>query len=275
MINTELELFELKTLIEAVKLVYNLDFSHYREAYIERRVKRRIMLDGLSTITALTNEIILQSDYAKKFIEDVSINVTEMYRCPTFFKTLKEEVFPILNTYPSIKIWHAGCATGEEVLSLAILLKEAGLAHKTKVIATDISDKALAIAKAGEYPAAKIKNWTKHYTEAGGNSSFADYYEVKFNVVSFSKDLLENVEFKNHDLSKHTYPKDCHLIICRNVFIYFDETLQSHCINNYHDSLVSRGFLGLGRKETIKKSNRYLFEELSHEYKIYRKKVDG
>lgn len=260
---------ELSLLFQVLKELYGFDLSEYRESYLMRRVQRRMSLEGFSTITQLTNSIIHHESAGLKFIQDISINVTSMFRFPKFFRYLKEEVFPILKTYPSIRIWHAGCASGEEVLSLAILLQEEDLYDKTTIIATDINRQALDDAQDAMYPSEQVKQWTTNYNIAGGTESFAKYYDVKYNSVSFDKQLLRNVTFKHHDLTKDPYPKRVHLILCRNVLIYFNLNLQEKVVSKFYDALIPSGFLGLGDKENINQQTK--FHVIDRSVKVYRK----
>ena len=260
---------ELRLLFQTLQELYGFDLSEYRETYLLRRIQRRMLLENFTTITQLTNSIIHQEHAGLKFIQDISINVTSMFRFPTFFRFLKDEVFPILKTYPSIRIWHAGCASGEEVLSLAILLEEANLYDKTTIIATDINRKALDDAKDAMYASDQVKQWTTNYNIAGGSESFAKYYDVKYNRVSFDKKLLRNVTFKHHDLTKDPYPKSQHLILCRNVLIYFNQTLQHKVVTKFHETLVPGGYLGLGDTENI--DSNIPFTILKRPVKVYRK----
>ncbi len=269
-IELEKENYELDILLRVLKDHYQKNYLDYRIAYIMRRVHRNMELMGYQTITELTNAILHSRKIGEDFINDLAINVTDMFRCPEFFHSLIQEVFPLLKTYPSIRIWHAGCSSGEEVLSLAILLKEHDLYHKCKIIGTDSNEDVLKMAQRAIYPISKIKEWTKNYTDSGGNSSFAQYYNVKYNYVVFDSELLTNVEYYQHDLTTTDYPKNFHLIICRNVLIYFDDKLQKHVISGFWKSLRKEGYLGLGEKEHIlfAKSG---FRTINHQTRIYQK----
>jgi len=269
MTDTNIEDLELQLFYIALKEVYDIDLSEYRQAYILRRIKRRMELDKLNTITLITERMIHQPNYAEKLLSDISINVTNMFRDPDFFNSLIKNVFPILQTYPRFNIWHAGCATGEEVISLAILLKEANLYNRAKIIATDISQEALKFAEKAIYPIEKMKQWTESYQKAGGQESFSNHYDVKYNHAIFDPSLLENITFIEHNLTKDPYFNNQHLIICRNVYIYFNKNLQDYVTKGFHTSLIRDGYLGLGSKETIYANN--LFEYVDRSNKIYKK----
>lgn len=264
-----IEELELRLFYIALQEKYEVDLSDYRQAYILRRLKRRMQLDGYDSITLITNRILRDTLYAEKLMKDMSINVTDMFRCPEFYKSLKTNVFPILQTYPSIQIWHAGCATGEEVISLAILLKEANLYDRATIVATDINEDAMQFAQKAIYPITKMKQWTENYSLAGGEESFSSYYDVKYNHAIFDPSLLERVTFLKQNLTKDAYPKHMHLILCRNVFIYFNKTLQDDVATGFHKALVTDGYLGLGLKENIYANN--LFSYVDRTYKIYKK----
>ncbi len=267
----DIEAYEIQLLIEAMEKVYGINFKDYRYAYLERRIKRRMSLSGFDTITGLTNEVIKRTDIGKQLFRDLTINVTEMFRCPGFFKYLRQEIIPILKTYPSIRIWHAGCSTGEEVISLAILLKETGLYDRSTIIASDINEESISRAKYHVYPIDKIKDWTENYYMAGGKNPFSDYYVVKYNHAKFENNLFDNVEFIRHNLIKDAYPKDIHLILCRNVFIYFDTALQIMCTKGFYKSLIDGGFLGIGIREKLRNIDGIEFKVVDNNFNIYKK----
>lgn len=268
--NYEFEDLELNYLLRILKEKYELDYTDYRRAYLFRRVYRRMELDGFQSITELSNKVLHDGQFAFQMKKDISINVTDMFREPQFFNELRENVLPIIKTYPNIRIWHAGCSTGEEVLSLAILLQEEGIYNRCKILATDINEEALGFAKNAVYPVARIKQWTENYYQANGAKSFTDYYNVRYKQANFNADLLENVEYKIHDLTTNDYPGDFHLILCRNVLIYFNQTLQEHVISKFGESLHAEGFLGVGYKEVARDKNN-MFKQFN-KYKIYRLK---
>lgn len=265
------EELEISLLLTAIKQKYDVDYTNYRSAYIRRRIEHRMRFLGLQSITALTNQIIHDEQAARALLKDISINVTDMFRCPEFFKELKKEIVPILKTYPSVRIWHAGCSTGEEVLSMAILLKEEGILNRTSILATDNNEDVLEIAKRAIFPASRLRDWTENYTDAGGEESFSTYYDVKYNQAKFDESLLDRVTFKKHNLLEDLYPKDFHLVICRNVLIYFNEENQRKVVHKFHLSLKDNGYIGLGLKESIKRENLGEFKAVSSRFKIYQK----
>ena len=268
--NYEFEDLELNYLLDILKQKYGLDYTNYRRAYLFRRVYRRMELEGFSSITELSNKTLHNEQFAIQIQNDISINVTDMFREPQFFNELRENVLPIIKTYPNIRIWHAGCSTGEEVLSLAILLQEEGIYDRCRIVATDINEEALEFAKNAVYPVGRIKQWTENYYQANGAKSFTDYYNVRYQQANFNASLLRNVEYKKHDLTSGEYPKDFHLILCRNVLIYFNQTLQEYVTSKFGDSLHSNGFLGVGYKEVARdKDNKFT---QFNKYKIYRLK---
>jgi chemotaxis protein methyltransferase CheR len=270
----EIEDIEIELLIQAVKKMYNYDFSDYRFAHIKRRLKRRMEIDKIKSINEMTGIVLRDINFFQKILLDLSINVTEMFRCPGFFKEIREKVIPILKTYPSIKLWHAGCSTGEEIFSMAIILKEEGLLDKTKIYASDFNQSVLDIAKEGIYPVSNMKKWTENYQKAGGKNSFSAYYRANYNHVIFDDELSKNIEYVNHNLVMDEKIDNVNLIICRNVLIYFNKSLQDTVLNLFTNSLKKGGIIGLGIKENLNTTSvmdKYL--DFSPKYKIYRKKV--
>jgi chemotaxis protein methyltransferase CheR len=270
----EIENIELKLLIEAMYLKYGYDFKNYTKSHLKRRILRRVKLDNLKNITQLTERMLYDRDSLEQILLDLSINVTEMFRFPQFFKDLREYIIPVLKTYPSINIWHAGCSTGEEVISMAILLKEEGLLNRVNIYATDINKQVLEIAKEGIYPIEDVKKWTKNYQEAGGKKSFSDYYVAKYDHAIFDQNLLKNVTFLEHNLVIDNIFIDANLIICRNVLIYFNKQLQDQVLELFEESLIPGGMIGIGSKENLRfTSINENFESVSTAAKIYKKKI--
>jgi chemotaxis protein methyltransferase CheR len=213
-------------------------------------------------------------DTFEEFIRELSVTVTEMFRDPTFYKSLREKIIKRLATYPVIKIWIAGCATGEEVYSMAILLKEEGLLQRSIIYATDINQRSLQIAKDGIYPLASMKDYTTNYIRSGGTRPFSEYYLANYGSAIMDKSLRQNIVFSQHNLSLDRSFNEFQLILCRNVLIYFNQNLQDTVINLFHESLCTFGFLSLGNKESLlftsKKSD---FEEIDRKEKIFMKIV--
>jgi len=229
-------------------------------------------LSGLSCVAELTAKILHDSHMFDLFLKDMSITVTEMFRDPHVFKKIREEVCLHLKTYPRINIWHAGCATGEEAYSMAILLKEEGLLDRTQIYATDYNNHSLAIAEKGIYPAAQIKQYTQNYLASGAKASFADYYTAKYDLAKMDDSLKDNITFANHNLMKDQSFAQMHLILCRNVLIYFDPELKNQVLDVFNQSLIHRCFLVLGDKETLDFSQlQDSFDLTSRKEKIYRK----
>jgi chemotaxis protein methyltransferase CheR len=218
-------------------------------------------------------EIFLYDDsQLPALINSISVTVTEMFRDPQVFKILNEKVIPVLKTYPKVKIWHAGCATGEEVYSLAILLSEAGIYNRCEIIATDINPKSLDIARKGMYPISNAKLFTSNYQQVSGHTSFSDYYHAKYEKIKMNDELSRNVTFVEHNLAKSRAFDSMHLILCRNVLIYFDKDLQNRALNLFASSLVRRGFLCIGTKESLNfTSVSEEFEPVSKVERIFRK----
>jgi len=264
--------FEIKQLLEAIFFRYGYDFRNYALASLQRRILNRVALSGLSCVAELTAKILHDSHMFDLFLKDMSITVTEMFRDPHVFKKIREEVCLHLKTYPRINIWHAGCATGEEAYSMAILLKEEGLLDRTQIYATDYNNHSLAIAEKGIYPAAQIKQYTQNYLASGAKASFADYYTAKYDLAKMDDSLKDNITFANHNLMKDQAFAQMHLILCRNVLIYFDPELKNQVLDVFNQSLIHRCFLVLGDKETLDFSQlQDSFDLTSRKEKIYRK----
>jgi chemotaxis protein methyltransferase CheR len=268
----DLEQIELQLLLEGVYRQYGFDFRAYAHASLRRRVWRRVRAERLETISALTDKVLHQPEVMERLLVDLSINVTAMFRDPTFFLAFRETVVPLLRTYPYTRIWVAGCSTGEEVYSLAILLREEGLYDRARIYATDINEAVLERARGGVFPLDKMQEYTENYIRAGGTQAFSEYFFAKYGGALFDKTLTDNVVWAPHNLGQDRSFNTFHVILCRNVMIYFDRSLQTHVHQLFHDSLERRGVLALGRKETIRFSGfEQYYEELDTAEKIYRK----
>lgn len=269
----ENEDIEISLLLEGIYLKYGYDFREYSSAHIKRRIIKRLGETGLNNISEMQHKILNDREFFKTLLSDFSINVTEMFRDPAFYKAFRENVIPILKTYPFIRIWHAGCSTGEEVYSMAILLKEEGLYERAQIYATDFNNKVLRKAENGIFRIENIKEYTYNYHKAGGTASFSDYYTAKYDSVIFNSSLKTKITFAEHNLVTDGVFGEMHVIICRNVMIYFNKELQSKVINLFHDSLGNGCFLCLGLKESIRfSSSSEEFEVFCDNEKIYRKK---
>jgi chemotaxis protein methyltransferase CheR len=270
----ENEDIEIQLLLEAIYLKYGYDFREYARASIRRRILRRLGLSGMQSISAMQHAVLADTAFFETLLSDFSINVTEMFRDPSFYRVLRTAIVPILQTYPFIKIWHAGCATGEEVYSMAILLQEEGLYSRTQIYATDFNDRVLQKAKDGIYSIEHIREYTLNYQKAGGKNEFVNYYTAKHDHIIMSRSLKTQMVFANHNLVSDNVFGEMNLILCRNVLIYFTKTLQNRVMQVLYESLCPYGFLCLGSKESIKFSS-YAdhFEQVVNNEKIYKRKA--
>jgi chemotaxis protein methyltransferase CheR len=268
----ELERLEIELLLEGVYRHYGFDFRSYAYASIRRRLWRRIEAEGLTTVSALQDRLLHEPAMMEKVLLDLSINVTAMFRDPTFYLAFRQKVVPLLRTYPFIRVWHAGCSTGEEVYSMAILLEEEGLYERARIYATDINEVVVHRARAGIFPLERMQEYTENYIRAGGTRSFSEYYVAKYDGALFSPALQRNVVFSQHNLVTDRSFAEFNVILCRNVLIYFDRDLQMRVHGLFHESLVHLGILCLGSKETLRLSTfESSYEELSGPERIYRK----
>jgi len=268
----ELEQTEIELLLEGIYRQYGFDFRSYAYASIRRRLWKRIEEEGLSTVSELQNIVLHDPDMMEKLLLDLSINVTAMFRDPTFYRVFRQQVIPHLRTYPFIRVWHAGCATGEEVYSMAILLEEEGLYERSRIYATDIKEVVLQKAKSGIFPLDRMQEYTENYIAAGGKRSFSDYYIAKYDGALFSPSLTKNVVFSQHNLVTDRSFSEFNVILCRNVLIYFDKTLQARVLTLFYDSLATFGILALGSKESLRFSPyEECYEQINGPEKIYRK----
>jgi chemotaxis protein methyltransferase CheR len=268
----DLETLELQLLLEGIFRHYGFDFREYAHASLRRRVWRRVHAEGLSSISALLDRVLHDQEAMERLLVDLSINVTAMFRDPTFFLAFRELVVPVLRTYPFTRLWVAGCSTGEEVYSLAILLQEEGLYDRTRIYATDINAGVLERAREGVFPLQKVREDTENYIRAGGTRAFSEYYLAKYEGALFDRALVENVVWAPHNLGQDRSFNTFQVILCRNVMIYFDRALQRRVHRLFHESLEPFGVLALGHRESIRFSgyeDRY--EELSDVERIYRK----
>ncbi|WP_254093540.1 CheR family methyltransferase [Dawidia soli] len=269
---TALDDKEYKELLEAVRFVYGYDFTEYAESTVKRRIVHFMNTHRIGTPSALGKMLLRDEPLFEEFVQHLSITVTEMFRDPSFYKKLREIVMPQLATYPVIKLWVAGCATGQEAYSMAILLKEAGLLERSIIYATDINQRSLQTAKKGIYPLDGMKNYTKNYLAAGGQGEFSRYYAAHHAAVLLDRSLHDNIVFSPHNLVTDRSFNEFQLVLCRNVIIYFNQRLQEKVLRLLYDSLCPFGYLGLGDKESLFFSDkRTNFEEIDRKEKIYRK----
>jgi chemotaxis protein methyltransferase CheR len=268
----DLEQLEIELLLEAIYRRYGLDFRQYAQASLKRRLYRRLHAEGLETLSELQNRLLHDPPCMERLLLYLSINVTAMFRDPSFYVAVREKIVPALHTYPFTRIWCAGCSTGEEVYSLAILLHEEGLYEKTRIYATDINEHVLQTAREGVFPLERMKQYTQNYIKGGGTGDFSEYYVAAYDSVRFARSLTENIVFAQHNLAMDRGFNEFNVIVCRNVMIYFDKALQNHVHNLFYDSLDMFGILALGHKESIgftRLADRY--EEIDAGERIYRK----
>lgn len=245
------EQIALEVFIEALRLRHGYDFSGYSRASLTRRVRGLCADTGYKNIAGIIPAVLQEPDFINKIISHLSVPVSELFRDPEVFAKLRGQVLPALSSYPRINIWQAGCAHGEEVFSLAILLREAGLYDRCQIYATDFNDSALERAAEGIFRATHVPQYTENYRRSGGRASLADYYHARYEHIRMDRDLLKNVLFANHNLVADGVFAEVHLLLCRNVLIYFTRSLQDRVISLFSDSLVRDGYLVLGAKENL------------------------
>jgi chemotaxis protein methyltransferase CheR len=266
------ERIEVDLLLEAVYRRYSYDFRGYARASLRRRLWRRAGQERVTTLSGLQERVLHDPMVMERLLRDLSINVTEMFRDPAFFRSLREKVVPILRTYPYVRVWNAGCSTGEETFSLAILLDEAGLLERTRIYATDMNDDVLGHASSGRFPLDKMRRYTENYQRAGGTGDFSKYYSVRGNEAVFSGALLDGAVFAQHNLAQDSSFNEFQLVMCRNVLIYFGRPLQERVHDLFLESLARFGVLALGHKESVVGSHEDRYEVLDPTEKLYRRK---
>jgi len=265
---------EIPLILEAIYQKYGYDFRRYSRSHIKRRLLHRLAISNLESISQMQDKVLRSKDFFIELLEDLSINVTEMFRDPEFYASFREHVVPNLKTYPYIKIWHAGCSTGEEVYSFAILLREEGLLDRCQIYATDFNRKVLDVAKQGIYPIRNIEQFERNYEKSGGKSKLSDFYTMKYGSIKLDESLVKKVVFADHNLVTDSVFAEVNLIICRNVLIYFNRDLQNKVINLFHESLSSSGHLCLGTKESLKfTAKEFCFSNVDDKQKIYKKSL--
>jgi len=246
-----LERLEIELLIEAVHRHYGFDFRGYAYASLRRRVWKRILAEGLATVSALQAAVLHDQPVLERLLDDLSVNVTAMFRDPPFFTAFRREVVPVLRTYPFFRIWHAGCATGEEVYSMAILLEEEGMHDRARVYATDMNERVLRRARDGIFPLERMREYTENYQRGGGAGAFSRYYTAGYDGARFSPALLRHVVFAQHNLATDGRFSEFHAILCRNVLIYFDAPTKTRVLEMLARLLTPDGVLYLGAAETV------------------------
>jgi chemotaxis protein methyltransferase CheR len=264
---------ELQLLIDAIYLRYHYDFRGYSPASLKRRLTTAMSRFGCGTLSQLQDRVLHDPTTFPALLDYLTVQVSEMFRDPRYFLSLRQNVVPWLRTYPLLKIWVAGCSTGEEVYSLAILLREEGLLARTLIYATDINTHALQKAQAGVYEADRIAGFTDNHRKSGAPSSLSDYYTAAYGRAVFDKSLREHIVFSDHSLATDSVFAEVQLVSCRNVLIYFDRPLQDRALGLFHEALCRKGFLGIGSKESLRFSTHAeRFDEVSREERIFRKR---
>ncbi len=268
----ELERLEIQLLLEAIYRRYGFDFREYAPASLKRRLWRRIDAERLTTVSGLQDRVLHDPATMERLLVDLSINVTAMFRDPTFYVAFREKIVPLMRTYPFTRVWNAGCSTGEEVYSIAMLLEEEGLYDTSRIYATDINEAVLEQARTGVFPLDKMRQYTQNYIRAGGKRAFSEYYIAAYDGAQFNRRLIRNVVFAQHNLVSDRSFNEFNVIVCRNVMIYFDRSLQDHVHQLFYESLPTFGVLALGHKESIAFSpHADSYEELDGQEKLYRK----
>lgn len=263
---------DIDILLKDILQIYGYDFTNYSRASLTRRISRLIANDNFPSFAEFRFRVKSDFEYLEHFVEEITVNVTEMFRDFSFYEKLKNEVLPTLGTYPLIRIWHAGCSTGEEVYSMAIMLHEANLLRKSLLYATDINPSVLQKASNGIFPLMQMRQHSENYIKAGGEKDFSDYYTARYDYAKFNDELRDKMIFSTHNLVSDGSFNEFQLIMCRNVFIYFDRDLQSRVLYLFDNSLEKLGYLALGSKESLRFfEKKEKFRQLPGTEKIYRK----
>lgn len=263
----------IEDIVEFIYQKYGYDFRQYSEAHIKRRIMNRMIMSGLKDIAQMRSMLMMDESFAAALLQDLSITVTEMFRDPDFYKSLRINVIPILKTYPFIKIWHAGCSTGEEAYSMAIIMQEEGLYNRTTIYATDFNQHALNQAKEGIFSNEIMKEYTINYQLSGGKESFSAYYTSNYGNAILNQSLKKNIVWANHNLVTDSVFAEVHLVLCRNVLIYFEKDLQNRVQKLLYDSLINGGILCLGSKEGLRLTDLYeQYIELDKKQRVFKKK---
>lgn len=272
-VTAPVEDIEIELLLEAIYRRYHYDFRHYARASIKRRLIQARAALGFESISAMQERLLHDPAMLPRLLNYLTVQVSEMFRDPSYFRALREKVIPHLRTYPSLKVWVAGCSHGEELYSLAILFREEGLDSRTIFYATDINPEALKAAEAGIYPLPEIRKFTENHQKSGARSSLSDYYTADYGRALFDKSLRAQVVFSDHSLVTDAVFAEVHLVSCRNVLIYFDRGLQDRALGLFRDSLTRKGFLGLGSKESLRfSSHADAFADFVRDEKIYQRR---
>ena len=270
--DAELEALEVELLLEAIYRRYSFDFREYAVGSLRRRLWRRVQEEGLETISALQDRVLHDPSAMDRLLRDLSVNVTSMFRDPTFYRSFRDNVVPHLRTYPFIRIWNAGCSTGEETYSVAIVLHEAGLLERVRLYGTDVNARVVQRARAGTLPGERLESYDEAYRQAGGTAGLLDYFDTDRDGCTLRPELARNIVFAQHNLVSDRSFNEFHVVMCRNVMIYFGRTLQDRVHSLLHESLANFGVLALGRKESIRFTrHERCYEDLDGREKLYRK----
>lgn len=251
MSEAEAEDLEIRLLLDAIYHRFHYDFRSYSMASLRRRIGQACTQLGCETVSALQSRLIHESDLFPRLLQFLTVQVSDMFRDPSFYRALRERIVPVLQTYPSVKVWVAGCSTGEEAYSLAILLHEEGLLDRALIYATDINPEALRRAEEAVYPLERVAAFTENHRASGATRSLSEYYTAAYGSAVLDRSLKKRMVFSDHSLATDSVFAEVHLVSCRNVLIYFDRALQDRAVGLMKESLVRRGFLGLGAKETL------------------------
>jgi len=263
---------ELPLLIDAIYLKYHYDFRSYAKASLRRRLTTAMGRFGCQTLSQLQDQVLHDATMFPSLLDFLTVPVSEMFRDPAYFRAVREKVVPLLRTYPSLKVWVAGCSTGEEAYSLAILLREEGLLERTLIYATDINPHTLEIAEAGVYELDRIAGFTENHRKSGARQSLSDYYTAAYGRAMLDKTLKQHIVFSDHSLATDSVFAEVHLVSCRNVLIYFNRDLQDRAVGLFREALCRKGFLGIGSKESLRFSSHAPgFSDFVREERIYQK----
>jgi len=271
----KIEDIEIHLLLEALYLRYHYDFRNYARASLKRRLRQAREQFGFASFSAMQDSLLHDPAMLAKLLGYLTVQVSEMFRDPSYFRAIREKVAPHLRTYPSLKVWIAGCSSGEELYSFVILFREEGLEQRTLFYATDINQEALAKAATGLYPLERMKLFTENHRKSGGKCSLSEYYSAAYGAATFDKSLRQRVVFSDHSLATDAVFAELQLISCRNVLIYFDREFQDRALALFKDSLPRKGFLGLGSKESLRFSSQAdAFTDFVREEKIYQRRAE-
>lgn len=263
---------ELRALIDAIYLQYHYDFRSYAFVSLKRRIAAALIRFGYGTVSELQGKVLRDANLFGALLDYLTVQVSDMFRDPDYFRVLREQVMPVLSTYPSLKIWVAGCSSGEEAYSFAILLRECDLLSRTMIYATDINARAIEQARSGVYAIDRMAGFTDNHRRSGGTAAFSDYYTAAYGNAVFDRSLREHIVFADHSLATDSVFAEMQLVSCRNVLIYFDRVLQDRALTLFRDALCHKGFLGIGSRESLRFSAQHeAFEPVSQDHRVYQK----